>query len=50
MSYKMNGTNNNLSKNKICLFHNHLMFNEIWGDDVFLIWCWSKRSFYLTLH
>lgn len=29
MFYKMNGTNNSLSKNKICLFHNHIMFNEI---------------------
>lgn len=34
-SYRINGTNSNLSKNKICLFHSHLMFNEIWVDAVF---------------
>lgn len=33
-SYQINGTNSNLTKNKICLFHNR-MFNEIWIDDVF---------------
>lgn len=50
-SYKINGTNNNLSKKQhFCLFHNHLMFNEILGEGIFLTWCLCKRSFYLTLH
>lgn len=34
----------------VCLFHNHLMFNEILRDDVFLMWSVCKRSFYLTFH
>lgn len=34
-SLQIDRTNSNLSKNKICLFHNHLMFNEIWIDYVF---------------